>query len=319
MTTPVPGILAERLAASVAGLLTLALAACGTTPPKPETAPAPSAKSSGTPAAPKPGGGYYLDDGPGANPPANLDSLPDAVPRLEPLRPASNRPYEVMGTTYTPLTTLQPYRKSGVASWYGRRYHGKATSSGEIYDMYAMTAAHPTLPIPSYARITNLKTRRVVVVRVNDRGPFLHERVIDLSYAAAYRIGTLSDGSGLVEVELIIPGRESPPVSPAAVDIQPEPPRPAVAPAPPPDVLKEISAGRGIFLQLGAFSARDNAEGFLVRVRDQAADALGSLDVFLLNGLYRVQSGPYATDAEARAAAARLAALLGIKVVVTAR
>lgn len=313
-----PAILAGRVAPCVAGLVTLALAACATAPPQPATAPAPAAKPGGSPPAAKRAGAYYLDDGPGASPPANLDSLPDAVPRLEPLRAASNRPYEVMGKTYTPLTALQPYRKTGVASWYGRRYHGRATSSGEIYDMYAMTAAHPTLPIPSYARVTNLRTRRAVIVRINDRGPFLHDRVIDLSYAAAHRVGTLTDGSGLVEVELVIPGGE-PPVTQAAVDAQPEPPRPALAPAPPAGVLKEVSAGRGIFLQLGAFSARDNADGFLVRVRNQAGDALGAVDVFLLNGLYRVQSGPYAGNAEARVAAAKLAERLGIKVVVTAR
>lgn len=310
----------ERVAPCVAGLMTLALAACGTAPSKPTTAPPPpAAKPSEPPPAGKRGGGYYLDDGPGANPPANLDSLPDAVPRLEPLRPASNRPYEVMGRTYTPLTALQPYRQTGVASWYGRRYHGKATSSGEIYDMYAMTAAHPTLPIPSYARVTNMKTGRTTVVRVNDRGPFLHDRVIDLSYAAAYRVGTLTDGSGLVTVELVIPGREPLPSRDGLVDVQPRSPRPAVPPPAAPDVLKEVDAGRGIFLQLGAFSARDNAEGFLLRVKDQAGDTLGAVDVFLLNGLYRVQSGPYASDPEARAAAARLAERLGIKVVVTAR
>ena len=307
-----------------AGLATLALAACGGAPSKPAPGPiVPTAPvKQAEPPATKRGGAYYLDDGPGDGPPPNLDRLPDAVPRVEPLRPASNRPYEVFGRTYTPLTTLQPYRQTGVASWYGRRYHGKATSSGEIYDMYAMTAAHPTLPIPSYARVTNLKTRRTVLVRVNDRGPFLHDRVIDLSYAAAYRIGTLAGGSGLVEVELVIPGREIPATSyPASVEARAEPPRPApaVEPTRQPAVLKEVEETRGIFLQLGAFSAKDNAEGFLTRVKGQAGDASGALDVVLLNGLYRVQSGPYASDAQARDAAASLASRLGIKAVVTAR
>jgi rare lipoprotein A len=309
-----------ELSPCLAGLLTLALTACGTPPVTPSPAPKPVAKSSQPPTpTSKRGGAYYLDDGPGDNPPPNLDRLPDAVPRVETLRPASNRPYEVMGKTYTPLTTLQPYRQKGVASWYGRRYHGKATSSGEIYDMYAMTAAHPTLPIPSYARVTNLETRRTVVVRVNDRGPFLHNRVIDLSYAAAHRVGTLADGSGQVEVELIIPGREPAAAGYPAPDAIAEAPRPAVPPAAQSAVLKEVNAGQGVFLQLGAFSARDNAEGFLTRVKNQAGDTPGAIDVFLLNGLYRVQSGPYTSDAAAREAAARMAARLGIKVVVTSR
>ena len=105
-----------------------------------------------------------------------------------------------------PATSLRPYHERGVASWYGRKFHGQKTSSGETYDMYAMTAAHPTLPLPSYARVTNVATGKSVVVRVNDRGPFLHDRVIDLSYAAAHRIGIAQKGSGEVEVEAILPG-----------------------------------------------------------------------------------------------------------------
>jgi rare lipoprotein A len=305
----------------VAGLVTAVLAACGGAPPKSAPTPAVPGKSV-EPPAPKRGGAYYLDDGPGDNPPPNLDSLPDAVPRVEPLRPASNRPYEVFGKTYTPLTALQPYREKGVASWYGRRYHGKATSSGEIYDMYGMTAAHPTLPIPSYARVTNVKTRRTVVVRVNDRGPFLHDRVIDLSYAAAYRVGTLAGGSGLVEVELVIPGADAPSTSyraPAVARGESQPPAAGGTTSPQPIVLQEVSSAKGFFLQLGAFSGRDNAEGFLARVKGQAGDFPGRLEVFSGDGLYRVQSGPYASDAEARDAAARLAARLGIKAIVTAR
>jgi rare lipoprotein A len=127
------------------------------------------------------------------------------VPRLEPLRTANMRPYEVMGQSFTPLTQLRPYRARGTATWYGRRYHGRPTSSGEIYDMYAISAAHPTLPIPSYARVTNLTNGRTVVVRINDRGPFIGNRLIDLSYAAAHRIGLIASGSAPVEVEAIIP------------------------------------------------------------------------------------------------------------------
>jgi rare lipoprotein A len=151
-------------------------------------------------------GGYYKDDGPDANPPANLGSIPDATPRFEPLNRFANRPYEVFGKKYVPLASVQPYHQRGIASWYGKRFHGQRTSSGERYDMYAMTAAHPILPIPSYARVTNLRNGRQVVVRINDRGPFHSDRVIDLSYAAAYRLGLIGAGSGEVEVDAIVPG-----------------------------------------------------------------------------------------------------------------
>jgi len=150
-------------------------------------------------------GGYYRDDGPPANPPRNVAQMPDATPRWEPLHRFANRPYEVFGKTYTPFTDLRPYRTRGVASWYGRRFHGKRTSSGERYDMYLMTAAHPLLAIPSYARVTNLENGRSVVVRINDRGPFHDGRLIDLSYAAASKLGYVGAGSARVEVESIIP------------------------------------------------------------------------------------------------------------------
>jgi rare lipoprotein A len=115
------------------------------------------------------------------------------------------RPYVVMGQTYTPMTELAPYKARGVASWYGRRYHGKQTSTGEVYDMYGMTAAHPLLPLPSYVRVTNIATGKSVIVRVNDRGPFIDSRLIDLSYTAAHRLGVLAGGSAMVEVEAVIP------------------------------------------------------------------------------------------------------------------
>ena len=151
-------------------------------------------------------GGYYKDDGPGANPPANLAALPDAQPRVEPLHRFANRPYEVFGKKYVPLTSVQSFHQRGVASWYGKRFHGQKTASGERYDMYAMTAAHPILPIPSYARVTSVRTGKQVIVRINDRGPFHSDRVIDLSYAAAYRLGLIGTGSGEVEIDAIVPG-----------------------------------------------------------------------------------------------------------------
>lgn len=151
------------------------------------------------------GGGDYRKDGPHANPPPNLHAVPDATPRIEPLASGPNRPYVIAGRRYVPDTSGRPYRVKGRASWYGRQFHGRPTSSGEPYDMYAMTAAHPTLPIPSYARVTRVDNGRSVIVRINDRGPFIDSRVIDLSYVAAYKLDTLSKGTGEVIVEWISP------------------------------------------------------------------------------------------------------------------
>jgi rare lipoprotein A len=172
---------------------------------------------------------YYKDDGPGESPPADLDNVPDAVPRVEPLHRFANRPYTVLGRNYVPATVLKSYHERGVASWYGRKFHGQKTSIGETYDMYGMTAAHPTLPLPSYARVTNVATGRSVVVRVNDRGPFLHDRVIDLSYAAAHRLGIAQRGSGEVDVEAIIPGAAAATVA-------------SVAPLPPVSSVPEVAS-----------------------------------------------------------------------------
>jgi rare lipoprotein A len=154
-------------------------------------------------------GGYYKDDGPGGPPPVDLDKLADAKPRREPLNPGANTPYTALGRKYVPYTALQPYRARGVATWYGRKFQGRRTASGERYDMYAMTAAHTVLPIPSYARVTNLANGRSVVVRINDRGPFHADRIIDLSYAAAHKLGYVNAGSAKVEVEAILPGKSA--------------------------------------------------------------------------------------------------------------
>jgi rare lipoprotein A len=299
-------------------LLAVTLGGCGTTPKAP----------------PRPGG-YYLDDGPGAKPPANLEAIPDAVPRAEPINRGTARPYVVMGKSYTPMTALAPYKARGIATWYGRRYHGKPTSSGELYDMYAMSAAHTTLPIPSYARVTNLKNGKTVVVRVNDRGPFVDGRIIDLSYTAAHRIGVLAGGNAMVEVESILPdgaGRmvaaappqpaapaAKPESVPLAAALEPEPPVTQLAAAdPPPPVAAgappaaPVSSGAGgIYLQLGAFGSRENAENFLARMRIQIEWLASALHVFSRDGLYRVHAGPYPREAEARRDADRIGQALG--------
>lgn len=335
----------------------LALAACGSTPRKdtPDagelqaSAPAGSSLPCAIPSPTlKRGGAYYLDDGPGSNPPANLSDVADAVPRLEPLRKSNMKPYVALGRKYTPMTELRPYKARGLASWYGRRYHGQKTASGEIYDMYAMTAAHPTLPIPSYVRVTNVSTGRAVVVRVNDRGPFHPDRVIDLSFTAACKLELVSGGSGLVEVETIILGE------PPATEVAGTPtqmPVPAGTPEPPPQVAAEPSQpaaetngapapavsgteredllatlsqaeqplAPGVYLQLGAFGARENADNFLAHLRGRLSWLEAALSLTQKDGLYRVEAGPYRSAAEARLSAERVSRTVGFKPLVTSR
>ncbi|MGH8662021.1 MAG: septal ring lytic transglycosylase RlpA family protein [Burkholderiales bacterium] len=293
----------------------------------------------GTPA--KRPGGYYLDDGPGAKPPADLDRIPEAVPRVEPINRGTARPYVVMGKSYTPMSSLAPYKARGIATWYGRRYHGKPTSSGELYDMYAMTAAHTTLPIPSYARVTNLRNGKSVVVRVNDRGPFVDGRIIDLSYTAAHRIGVLAGGNALVEVESIIPGGAGtmvasvppPPMAPAprpesaslAAALEPETPAMRLPDAgPPPEAAAAPPApgaagAGGIYLQLGAFGSRENAENFLARMKIQVEWLASALHLFSRDGLFRVHAGPYPREVEARRDADRIGQALGVRPFVLTR
>ena len=146
-------------------------------------------------------------DGPPTNIPVNVMMIPDAVPKFEKRTRAGNPgQYKVMGKRYTVLADSKGYKERGYASWYGKFFHGKKTSNGETYDMYAMTAAHKTLPIPSYVRVTHLKNQRSVIVRINDRGPFHKNRIIDLSYTAAVKLGIQKKGTGLVEVVSLEPG-----------------------------------------------------------------------------------------------------------------
>lgn len=325
-----------RRAAIAGAAAALLVAGCGGAPKRPDSGAAPGG-------APSRGGGYYLDDGPGDDPPPNLEAVPDAVPRAEPLRAANMRPYEAMGKTYRPMTELKPFRQRGIASWYGRRYHGRRTASGEVYDMYAMTAAHPTLPIPSYVRVTHVADGKTVVVRINDRGPFHSERIIDLSYTAAYRLGIVTGGSALVEVETIIPG-EAPPTrtadaaAPPAVVVtalpspqvaaEPLPaaatPSPAAAGDAPPVAPSAAggalaAAGSGHFLQLGAFGSRENAESYLSRARAELAWLAEALQLYFHDNLFRVQAGPYADASAAREIAERIGVTLDVRPVLVVR
>jgi rare lipoprotein A len=272
------------------------------------------ATTSPAPAPRRGGGGYYLDDGPGDGPPPELDRIADAEPRAEPLHRFANSPYVVFGRQYVPEREVRPLKQRGVGSWYGRKFHGQKTASGEVYDMYALTAAHPTLPIPSYARVTNVANGRTVVVRVNDRGPFLNNRVIDLSYAAAWKLGYLEQGSALVEVETLLPDRTLVATAPSQ-----GPERGAVLPraaeASPPEATRvpvEAEAG-GIYLQLGAFADRDNAENFRARLALEFATLDRPAEVYRKDGIFRLHVGPYRTRAEALAAADRLKEALDVK------
>ncbi len=274
-------------------------------------------------------GGYYKDDGPGDNPPPNLNDVADAEVRAEPYSKYANRPYTVFGKTYVPVTHEEPFVQRGVSSWYGKKFHGQRTSSGEIYDMYKMTAAHPTLPIPSYARVTSSATGKQVVVRINDRGPFHAGRVIDVSYTAALKLGLLNKGSQEVTVERLLPNRgvniaeqrrnaplapiaESAPAGIAALMLNDRKPddeasteRPAAAPS------------NAFYLQLGAFARADKADQALERLRNNAA-VRGVLEVVRGGAMHRLFSGPFATRDEANQALVELRAL-GLKPLVVRR
>ncbi len=252
--------------------LALLLAACSTAPPRK--------------------GVYYQDDGPPERVPADVGAVPDAVPRAEaPLRSA-NKPYVALGRSYTPLNGDAPFRQRGMASWYGRQFHGNRTASGEIYDMFAMTAAHPILPIPSYVRVTDVRSGRSVIVRVNDRGPFKHDRVIDLSYAAATKLGFAATGTAEVEIERITmtqiasgeyrragdAARATVSAPAPTASASTEVPSTAVvatvapavieasAPASPPAAAGQGASGtRGWSVQLGVFAQEANAEALAGR------------------------------------------------------
>ena len=272
-------------------------------------------------------GGYYQDDGPGDNPPPNLRDTPDAEVRAEPLARAANRPYVVFGKTYTPMLAEEPFEQRGAASWYGRKFHGQRTSSGEPYDMYKMTGAHPTLPIPSYARVTSLETGKSVVVRINDRGPFHASRIVDVSYTAALKLGLLGKGSHEVRVERLLPNaaeriatvRRSAPeaetgvVTTMAVDVPPPIER-VVEAAPVPAPAPVVQGG--FYVQLGAFSRAERA----MEIRDQLqGGALGVVEVVPAGALHRIFGGPFASRELALEALRAIPAALGLKPIVVKR
>jgi rare lipoprotein A (peptidoglycan hydrolase) len=203
-TAPTPTIetMPEPIVAAPAPKSAASIVATKPRPVVPKQSPTPSAKPK---LEARNTGRYFQFDGPGEIAPEQLENIAEPKPRDEPLATFANRRYVVFGRAYTPQTERKVQREVGFASWYGRQFHGRKTATGDQYDMYAMTAAHPTLPLPSYVRVTNLANQRSVIVRVNDRGPFLNNRIIDLSYAAAAKLGYARQGSTRVAVETLLP------------------------------------------------------------------------------------------------------------------
>ena len=328
-----------------ASALALLLAACGSAPQQAaEPVAEPGRQAAKTPTKRpqvtlKRGGGFYKDDGPGEEIPDGLDDIPDAEPKWEPIHKPATKPYVVLGKEYVPNTTVRPYKARGIASWYGKKFHGQKTSIGEPYDMFAMTAAHTILAIPSYVRVTNVQSRRSVVVRVTDRGPFHADRIIDLSYTAAYKLGLVNGGSGQVEVEAILPGEAT---GTAYAQVTPPPPKAATPVNGERDEIEELSrrlareeqpvqsaamagmagdgaATKGVFLQLGAFANADNAESLknhLTRELDWLAEPMR---INTGGGVHRLHLGPYASRGEAERVAEKIRLALGYRPTVITR
>jgi rare lipoprotein A len=220
-------------------------------------------------------GAYYLDDGPDENPPQNLDKIPDAQPKYEALSKRANRPYVAFEKKYVPMQKIIPFKEEGYASWYGKRYHGRKTSIGETYDMYQMTGAHKTLPLPCYIKVTNLKNKRSVIIRVNDRGPFIDERIVDLSYAAAHRLEIIQNGSELVKIEMVNPSLAVKNIKEANLNSSP--------------------SIKSFYIQAGAFSNQDNASYLINRLSKIKFKNSLSIKKLNKNSLHLVTIGPYAS------------------------
>lgn len=297
-------------------LCLLFLTSCGgtktikTAPANPQTG---QQKSINTSAASK-SGGYYLDDGPGDNPPKDIDSIPNAVPKNEPYLERTTKPYKALGATYTPMTAWQPYKERGVASWYGKRYHGRKTASGEVYDMYSMSAAHTTLPLPSYVKVTNPANGRFVIVRVNDRGPFKSSRIIDLSYAAAYQLRFASIGSTLVEIEAIDPNHAASYAQTIPTKAADLPKMQSIPTAP---TNNNNTTAPQYFVQVGAFKNEVNAQAVAKRVQSLDIAPNAGINTVYNDNLHRLRLGPYENKSEAEKIVSELRKLLNLRAIIT--
>jgi rare lipoprotein A len=305
--------------------IALILSGCGSAPKAPQgsdqakPASAAATAKSGTanyPVLPKANSGrgaYYKDDGPGENPPQDLESMVDPIPVVEAYSRSGNKPYVVFGKTYTPLIdSTTPLKQRGIASWYGKKFHGQKTSSGELYDMYKITAAHPILPIPSYARVTNLENGKQIIVRINDRGPFHSSRIIDLSYTAALKLGYLGKGSSQLEIERLLPDD----IEKMAENRKNQPPAlmPNIASAPVP-ALPMVSASKVVTAVVAASTSSASSAAARVEQRsfDELLAAQDSKAIEKIDGSasvttpsFYIQLGAYAIRANAEATMARL-------------
>lgn len=238
----------------------LVLSGCVSPTPRPETPSTPTLPTtpSTTPAPPTTSG-----------PPSNIASIPDAIPRIEPLSKRGNPAfYEVLGQRYFVMSSAAGYLERGVASWYGPGFHKEFTSNGEPYDMYGMTAAHKTLPLPCFVQVTNLGNGKSVILRVNDRGPFKTGRIIDLSYTAATKLDMLRAGTALVEVRAITPGQSTD---------------------------NSTGAIKTLYVQAGAFGSQSNADKLAAQLRNSGyAQAFVRSDMVAGRSLFRVRIGPIA-------------------------
>lgn len=308
----------------------LALAGCATSPPS-ERARVPAGGEPVQTSRPS-------TDGAPERPPADLLAVPDAEPQVEPIRPGGpNKPYVVLGQAYEPVARDEPIVDRGLASWYGTKFHGRRTASGETYSMYGMSAAHRTLPIPSYVKVRNVRNGKEVIVRVNDRGPFHGSRVIDLSYTAAAKLDILARGTAEVEVtrltfEDIRTGRwragvpalaaaepvpETDPIfalasrldeaSPVPLDMSPvSDTRDGARPVSVVQVSAHTPAAKGFWVQLAAFGQRQGVDAFQKRVADELGHLAPLLAVFNDGRLYRLQVGPYGHRDEAQSVAGKV-------------
>jgi rare lipoprotein A len=229
----------------------------------------------------------------------DVSNVPDAVPKNEPLSKYGNpRQYQVFGKNYYTLSSAEGYHEKGIASWYGTKFHGRRTSSGEIYDMYKMTAAHKTLPLPTYAEVTNLENGKKVIVKINDRGPFHENRLIDLSYSAATKLGIIAKGTGLVEVKaLTTPGKANvmPPVKEPSTEVTAS--------------VKPLSSAE-MFLQVGAYSSLSRAEQIKQKLQHEVTGVISITPFKSSQGtLYRVCIGPISNVEQGDSLATKLANL----------
>lgn len=279
-------------------------------------------------------------DGPPKMTPADLAKLPDPEPKVEPIRQGGpNKPYSVLGQSYQPMASDEPWKQRGLASWYGQKFHGRRTASGELFSLHGLTAAHRTLPIPSYVRVRHIASGREVIVRVNDRGPFHSSRVLDLSYAAALKLGIVAMGSAEVEIERLTfddirTGAWRRGDSPKPAEAPPNDPILALAPIAPnpvPDAplavlpVAEASgraytkAAQGYWVQLAALGKREGVEQLQQRVNTELASLTPLLAVFQEASLFRLQVGPYDSREQAQGVARTVREALALNPMVIER